>query len=146
MAQYFTLDQARAALARIKPDIARALALRVEMREGERELQSISRKIMMSGGLNLDRDHVAGIKQRLDETVTQLREVVDEIQNRGALIKDLDTGLLDFPTLYRGQEVYLCWRAGEPDIGWWHAVEDGFRGRKPIDRHFIENHSAGEES
>jgi hypothetical protein len=94
--------------------------------------------------MNLDRDHVANIKRQLDATVAQLREVVDQIQEQGALIKDLDTGLLDFPTLYLGQEVYLCWRAGEPDIEFWHRVEDGFRGRKPIDRHFVENHSTGE--
>ena len=51
-------------------------------------------------------------------------------------MKDLDTGLVDFPTLFRGQEVYLCWKLGEPSIEYWHSVDQGFRGRKPIDRDF----------
>jgi len=47
---------------------------------------------------------------------------------------------VDFPTLLRGDEVYLCWRLGEPCIGFWHGVDEGFRGRKPVDRDFLDNH------
>jgi hypothetical protein len=55
-------------------------------------------------------------------------------------VKDLDIGLVDFPTTFNGVEVYLCWKLGEPGIEFWHGVEEGFRGRKPIDREFLENH------
>jgi hypothetical protein len=57
------------------------------------------------------------------------------------MVKDLDIGLIDFPTLFRGREVYLCWRMGETGIRYWHG-EEGFRGRKEIDRDFLDNHSA----
>ena len=56
------------------------------------------------------------------------------------VVKDLDVGLVDFPTFYRGEEVYLCWRMDESDIDHWHGVHEGFAGRKEIDRHFVENH------
>jgi hypothetical protein len=49
------------------------------------------------------------------------------------LLKDLDTGLIDFPTLRDGREVYLCWQLGEPHIAWWHEIETGFSGRLPLD-------------
>jgi hypothetical protein len=65
---------------------------------------------------------------------------MDSIQEIGCLVKDLDIGLLDFPTLYRGREVYLCWRLGEQRIEHWHGVDEGFRGRKPVDDDFRENH------
>jgi hypothetical protein len=58
-------------------------------------------------------------------------------------VKDLDTGLVDFPTLFRGQEVYLCWKLGEASIEFWHSVDEGFRGRKAIDRDF-RDHLAGD--
>ncbi len=47
-------------------------------------------------------------------------------------MKDLDSGLLDFPSKRDGDVVLLCWRVGEPEIGWWHTVEEGFAGRKPL--------------
>ena len=60
------------------------------------------------------------------------------------MVKDLDVGLVDFPTLFRGEEVYLCWRMDEDDIDYWHGVHEGFAGRRPIDQQFIDNHR-GEE-
>ena len=48
-------------------------------------------------------------------------------------MRDVDTGLLDFPSLREGETVLLCWQPGEPAVAWWHGVEDGFAGRRPID-------------
>jgi hypothetical protein len=56
------------------------------------------------------------------------------------VVKDLDIGLIDFPTLFHGVEVYLCWKLDEPAIEFWHGVDEGFRGRKAIDRDFRDNH------
>jgi hypothetical protein len=47
-------------------------------------------------------------------------------------VKDIDTGLLDFPSLRGGEEVLLCWRLGEDEVAWWHRPEDGFAGRQPL--------------
>ena len=68
----------------------------------------------------------------------QVREHIaarlEQINALGVLVKDLDTGLIDFPTLRDGHEVYLCWKLGEGErIQWWHEIEDGFAGRQPLD-------------
>ena len=62
----------------------------------------------------------------------RLARLVDEINGHGAEVKDLDSGLIDFPALRHGETVLLCWRLGEAEIAWWHRVEDGFAGRRPL--------------
>jgi hypothetical protein len=69
---------------------------------------------------------------------------VEKLEEAGVVVKDLDIGLVDFPTLYRGEEVYLCWRMDEPDIDYWHGVHEGFAGRKEIDQTFVDNHRGGD--
>ena len=79
-------------------------------------------------------------RSRRDRAAAQLRSAIEEVQEIGCLIKDLDIGLIDFPTTYHGNEVYLCWKLGEAGIEYWHGVDEGFRGRKPIDQDFLDNH------
>ncbi|HLV01558.1 MAG TPA: DUF2203 domain-containing protein, partial [Acidobacteriota bacterium] len=55
-----------------------------------------------------------------------------KIQDAGCLVKSVDEGLIDFPHIRDGREVYLCWRYGEDDIEYWHEVDAGFAGRTPI--------------
>jgi hypothetical protein len=64
-----------------------------------------------------------------------------EIEQLGALVKDLDIGLLDFMARYEGRDVCLCWKLGEDAIRYWHGAEEGFRGRKEIDDEFREKHT-----
>jgi hypothetical protein len=145
MPRYFTLEEAQRTLVDIIPVFRRALSLRVEMREAEQQLQDISRQVILSGGMMLDREHVGGIRRTRDQAVERLRAIIDTIQETGCIIKDLDAGLLDFPTLYKDREVYLCWRADEDGIAYWHPIDEGFRGRKPIDEEFLQNHRGGDE-
>jgi hypothetical protein len=63
----------------------------------------------------------------------ELQEVVDELNLIGVQLKDVDTGLLDFPALREGEDVLLCWRVGEDAVEYWHGIEDGFAGRRRID-------------
>lgn len=56
-----------------------------------------------------------------------------QIDRWGVIVRDLDTGICDFPSLREGREVYLCWRVGEEGIAWWHETGAGFAGRQPID-------------
>ena len=66
--------------------------------------------------------------------VERLVEIAGEMDLRGIVIKDLDTGLIDFPHIRsNGEEVYLCWKLGENDIHYWHRIPDGFSGRRPVD-------------
>jgi len=57
---------------------------------------------------------------------------VEELNRLGVLVKDLDRGLVDFPALRQGEEVLLCWQVGEDEVAFWHGVEEGFAGRKPL--------------
>ena len=94
----------------------------------------------MQGGVVVDRAAVLQNRAQRDRHGEALKTAIEKIQEYGCVIKDLDIGLVDFPTLFRGQEVYLCWKMGESGIGYWHGVEEGFAGRKPIDRDFLDNH------
>ncbi len=65
--------------------------------------------------------------------LTNLQCLLEDIRARGCHLKDLDSGLVDFPTLWEGREVYLCWKLGEPSVGYWHEIEAGFAGRRSLE-------------
>ncbi|MGI8743502.1 MAG: DUF2203 domain-containing protein [Bryobacteraceae bacterium] len=140
MPKLFTLLEAERILPSVETAIREAIALRSEYEEAESDLQAYSQRIMMLGGALVDRERFSMRKTRRETGATRLKESIDKIQSYGCLIKDLDAGLIDFPTLYRGDEVYLCWKLGENGIGFWHGIEEGFRGRKEIDEDFLDNH------
>jgi hypothetical protein len=68
----------------------------------------------------------------VSEGFLELRELMLELREREIVLRDLDRGLIDFPALRGGEEVYLCWQEGEPAIGFWHEPEAGFAGRRPL--------------
>lgn len=142
MPRFFTLDQAERLLPDVETSVREALFLKAEFQESDSSLRETARAIILSGGMNVDRDHMLQTRQRRDAAASQLQLALERIQEYGCLVKDLDIGLLDFPTLYHGREVYLCWRLGEQRIEFWHGVDEGFRGRKPIDQEFLTNHTA----
>ena len=145
MAKRFTLEEAQ----RLLPDVERLLRTAIDAKtkyqEAERAIQETNERIMLMGGVLLDRDRMVDAKHRREEAAAALRSAIEHVQELGCLVKDLDIGLVDFPTLFRGTEVYLCWKFGEPEIAFWHAVSDGFRGRKPIDAEFLSNHCGDSE-
>jgi hypothetical protein len=69
----------------------------------------------------------------VSEGFLELRESMLELQERDIVLRDLDRGLVDFPALRDGREVYLCWEEGETEIGFWHEPDAGFAGRRPLD-------------
>jgi len=140
MARRFTLAEAQRLIPRLDRLLRDAILLKAKYEEAERTMRSFSERIMLMGGVVIDRDEAAKAKQRREDAAAHLRTAIEEIQEVGCLIKDLDIGLVDFPTLFHGTEVYLCWRLGESQIEFWHGVDEGFRGRKPIDQDFMENH------
>jgi hypothetical protein len=140
MPRRFTLAEAESVLPEIERLIRAAVSQKANYQEAEEELQEFSRRIMMAGGIAVDREKVLAIRSRRDCAAAALKEAIEAIQGAGCLVKDLDIGLVDFPTLFRGEEVYLCWRMGEPGITYWHSVNEGFQGRKNIDQDFLQNH------
>ena len=140
MTRYFTLQQAERLLPRVESAIREAVSLKAEHQQAEEELRAFMQRVMMLGGVDLDRRAFLDQRAKREASAMRLKEVVDRIHETGCLVKDLDQGLVDFPTLFHDEEVYLCWKLGETGIGFWHKVEDGFRGRQPIDRTFLDNH------
>jgi hypothetical protein len=70
--------------------------------------------------------------KRVGEAFLELRAAAAELERREIVLRDLDRGLIDFPTIRDGLEVYLCWIDGEPDIGFWHELDAGFAGRRQL--------------
>lgn len=72
-------------------------------------------------------------KQELNTAVSNLYKAIEQLEGTGVVIKDVDQGLLDFPSKRFDEEVWLCWKAGEDEIKFWHAKDEGFMGRKPLE-------------
>jgi hypothetical protein len=72
------------------------------------------------------------VQTQLDGTLDRLQDLVDELTDVGCELKDYQTGLIDFIGRHQGREVYLCWKLGEEKIGYWHELNGGFAGRKPV--------------
>jgi hypothetical protein len=145
MPRRFTLEEASRLLPQVTRLVQRAIALKSEFDEADGKVRAFADRVTRSGGMMVDRDRVLDSRNRRESAVNQLRESIEEIQNLGCQIKDLDSGLVDFLTLFHGVEVCLCWKLGEPAIDYWHGMEEGFRGRKPIDQDFLDHHEGDRE-
>jgi hypothetical protein len=147
MLKRFTLAQAEALLPQVEKLLREAVAVRAEFNEASQAVDAIRQRVAFLGGVVVDREKFAAYARRRDAAENRLRQAVSQFEEIGCHVKDLETGLVDFPTMFRGVEVYLCWKLGEPRIAFWHDTDAGFRGRKPIDQDFLANHSgAGDES
>jgi hypothetical protein len=71
-------------------------------------------------------------KQELNAAVANLYKHIQQLEDLGVMIKSVDEGLLDFPAMRFNEEVWLCWKAGEPEVKFWHHKDEGFNGRKPL--------------
>jgi hypothetical protein len=87
----------------------------------------------LSGGLFVNVPQVARRRAEREKAIQSTKDALAEIEAIGVQVKDLDIGLLDFPCIVDDQIVLLCWKLGEENIQYWHGLEEGFSGRKPID-------------
>ena len=140
MSRHFTLKEARALLPVVSRNIRESVHAKERYQQAEAWLHNLSQRIMMLGGVTVDTNAAEAWKSQRDSNAQTLKGTLEKLEEMGVVVKDLDMGLVDFPTLYRGEEVYLCWRMDEVDIGHWHGVNEGFAGRKEIDQSFIDNH------
>ena len=124
MSQYFTLQEANNALNIIRPLMDEVQVIRQKILENQPEAWPAIEKSAGNGGNRA--------LSNLVQDFEKLDALVHQIQDTGAQIKDINTGLLDFSALKNGREVYLCWQHGEDDIQYWHEIEAGFAGRQPI--------------
>lgn len=125
MPQFFTLGEANQALKVIRPLMDEVQAIRQKILANQPEAWPAIEKSAGNGGNRALSDMVQDFEK--------LDALIHQIQDTGAQIKDINTGLLDFSALKEGREVYLCWQYGEEDIAFWHEVEAGYAGRQPIE-------------
>ena len=140
MPKFFTLQQAEKILPDVETAIREAITAKADYERTESEWQSVSQRVAIMGGMRVDRARLMEQKNGQEAAARAFQQAVERVHDFGCLVKDLDIGLIDFPTLFQGEEVYLCWKLGERGIGFWHGVTEGFRGRKPIDSGFLEHH------
>ncbi len=140
MPRYFTLRQAEESLPEMERALRDAIFHKAEYAKAGQELESSDQRIRMAGGSQVNRGAYLAIRARRDTSAAALKDVLDRIEEKGALVKDLDVGLIDFLTRYHGREVCLCWKLGEDGIRFWHGTDEGFRGRRPVDDEFLKGH------
>src|SRR5579864_7098023 len=129
--RHFTPDEANAELEHVRPLVEQLVATRQEHMVALERQEELERKIKGNGG-GIPPAELASATAEVDDIARQLAQLVDEITSHGAQVKDLDSGLIDFPARRRGETVLLCWQVDEDEIAWWHRVEDGFAGRRPL--------------
>ena len=143
MSKLFTLEEAQRLIPEVDRLLRSAIDAKADYESAERSIQEQNERIMLMGGIVVNRERALEVKTRRESAAAILRNAVESVQQLGCQVKDLDTGLIDFPTSFRGVEVCLCWKLGENGISWWHGMEEGFRGRKPIDQDFLDHHTGG---
>ena len=130
---FFTPDEANGALPVVRPLVERLVEERRSYVELGAELEEVQSLVAGNGG-SLDPGRVGELQEAVARAAAQLAAIVGEINELGVQVKDLDRGLVDFPARHPedGATVLLCWELGEPDVAFWHGLEDGFAGRKPL--------------
>jgi hypothetical protein len=136
LSKIFTLSEAQTVLPVVETLLRRAQAGATRAGELEQEMQQLSHRIFLSGGLNVDVGVAARRRAERDKAVQAAKDALGEIDSIGVQVKDLEQGLLDFPSMMDGKPVLLCWKLGEAAIAYWHTEEEGFAGRKPLDPQF----------
>lgn len=133
----FTLDEATTLLPVLRALLKRAMEGKRLIEDVEKELQDVKHRILLSGGLLIDIPEMARRRAERDKSLQNIKDALAEIDAIGVQVKDLDIGLLDFPCVVDDDIVLLCWKYGEEKIQFWHGMEEGFRGRKPIDERIL---------
>jgi len=129
----FTLDEAQALLPVLESLLRSAIQAKKLMDEVDAEMQALHHRIFLNGGMFLEVLPLARRKGERSRAEQGAKDALAEIDSMGVQVKDLGIGLLDFPCAVEGQKILLCWKLGEKAIAYWHGVEEGFAGRKPID-------------
>ena len=121
--RHYTLAEANAAIPWVVERIERLRSARVRLTD-EEVREALSEAAPLNGGGEPGR--------AVSEAFLDMRSALAELQATEIVLRDLDRGLIDFPALREGREVYLCWEEGEDEIGYWHDLDSGYGGRQPL--------------
>lgn len=122
--RHFTRAEASALLPQLTTLLSRLRDARDELTDTETH-EALSEAAPTNGGGERGR--------RVGIAFLEVRRLIDTVEQAGIVLRDIDRGLIDFPALIDGREVYLCWELGEEEVAYWHDLEGGYGGRKPLD-------------
>jgi hypothetical protein len=146
---FYGLDRANERLAELTPVLEalrqqrlEVIALRDRLALARREQGAVTGGRVGSGPRDItpDADAAPGstletprvLALRIQGTIDRMQAGVARLDDWSIQLRDIETGLVDFPALVNGRAVWLCWRLGEPDVAWWHELSAGMAGRRPI--------------
>ncbi len=124
MAFYFTVQEANRLLPKVRPLAATLMRCHSEIVALRSEVESVLEKSRFDSG--------SPAASELVMKFSRYEKAMQQLQSLGVQIKDPATGLCDFPARHNGREILLCWKVGEAEVGWWHDLSSGFRGRRHI--------------
>lgn len=128
----FTPEEANSALAYVRPLVERLVDHRATLLAAQARLAELLATVAGNGG-GLDPAVARELVAAVQEAERELGDVVAELAGAGVIVRDPDSGLVDFPADREGELIFLCWQLGEDAVAWWHGPEEGFAGRKPLE-------------
>jgi hypothetical protein len=123
----YTLDEARLLLPQIRGTL---LQLAIERRRADASHDELHRRLRHE--TNGDPADQARLEATTEELRARVRDLLDHLESLGVVIRDLDAGLVDIPTVRDGEPAWLCWRLADPELGYWHTTREGFSTRRPL--------------
>jgi hypothetical protein len=129
--RYFTPEEANAALAEVRPAAESLVAHRRTMSVAATRRAKLVHRIAGNGG-DFDPQEPRTLQEQFEAEAAAVAQCVEQLERLGVVVKDLDRGLVDFPALREDEEVLLCWQVGEDEVAFWHGLDEGFAGRKPL--------------
>jgi len=122
--RYFTVEEANALLPEIEPLMGRLLEHRARVVRDRKQIEDLLEDLHSNVG--------GPVASEMAQRFVAIERLVKKIQSYGCVVKDMNTGLLDFLAKIEGREVYLCWRYGEPRVAHYHELHTGYNGRQPV--------------
>ncbi|MGK2851253.1 MAG: DUF2203 domain-containing protein [Candidatus Limnocylindrales bacterium] len=135
MTRFFDIDDANATLVEVGPLLATLADQRLELiRLRDRSMAAHSPAGGGSGEADdaVDEAEARRLRLRMKGVIDQMAAAVARIDFLGVTLRDIERGLIDFPALVSGRQVWLCWQLGEADLAWWHELDTGFGSRRPL--------------
>jgi len=127
----FTPEEANAALAQVRPLVERLVEHRVDLLAVQARRAELDARVGGNGG-GFEPQVSVALAEAASTAEDGLREAIEALDELGVVVKDLDAGLVDFPSERDGELVLLCWQLGEERVAWWHTLDSGFAGRRPL--------------
>jgi hypothetical protein len=125
---YYSIESANERIAELRPLLEQLRRDRDDVARAQQDLMAFRRS-------NGSDDHARELETReqgIRSIVRRMKRVVARMESWGVTLRDIETGLVDFPALANGRPIWLCWRLGEDTIGWWHETDEGFASRRPL--------------